>query len=127
MVNIDTNIPKARIFRFDNYWVDLSGFMECVSSSWNKPSSKKYSSAMLADKLKCLRYDLKKWHVILAKLKWLIENYNKVILMLDELEEKRSLYRTEFNFRRIVKIHLESLLLAECNYLRKCCTIRWIK
>jgi hypothetical protein len=127
VVNIDTNIPKARIFCFDNYWVDLPGFMECVSSSWSKPSPKKYSSAVLADKLKCLRYDLKKWHVSLAKLKGLIENCNKVILLLDELEEKRSLYRTEFNFRRIVKIHLESLLLAECKYWRKRCTIRWIK
>jgi hypothetical protein len=30
VVNIDTNIPKARIFRFDYYWVDLPGFRECV-------------------------------------------------------------------------------------------------
>jgi hypothetical protein len=57
----------------------------------------------------------------------LIENCNKVILLLDELEEKRSLYRTEFNFRRIVKLHLEGLILAECKYWRKHCTIRRIK
>jgi hypothetical protein len=82
---------------------------------------------VLADKLKCLRYDLRKWHVSLSKLKGLIENCNKVILLLDELEEKRSLYRTEFNFRRIVKLHLEGLILAECKYWRKRCTIRRIK
>jgi exonuclease III len=38
VVNIDTNIPKARIFRFDSYWVDLPGFAECVKDSWNKPT-----------------------------------------------------------------------------------------
>jgi hypothetical protein len=37
------------------------------------------------------------------------------------------LFRAEFNFRWIVKLHLESLLLAECNYSRKRFTIRWIK
>jgi hypothetical protein len=30
VVNIDTSIPKARIFRFENYWVDFPGFKECV-------------------------------------------------------------------------------------------------
>jgi hypothetical protein len=127
VVNIDTNIPKARIFRFDSYWVDLPGFAECVKDSWNKPTGKSYSSAVIVGKLKTLRYDLKKWHTSLAKLKGLIENCNKVILLLDNLEEKRPLFRAEFNFRRIVKLHLESLLLAECNYWRKRCTIHWIK
>jgi hypothetical protein len=46
---------------------------------------------------------------------------------LDTLEEERPLYRTEFNFRRIVKLHLEDLLKAECGYWKKRCTIRWIK
>jgi hypothetical protein len=34
VVSIDTNIPKAKIFCFENYWVDLPGFAQCVSSSW---------------------------------------------------------------------------------------------
>jgi hypothetical protein len=59
VLNIDTDIPKANIFRFDNYWVTLPGFMECVTSSWAKESKKHYSSAILADKLKTLRHALK--------------------------------------------------------------------
>jgi hypothetical protein len=98
VVNIDTNIPKASIFRFDNYWVDLPGFLDCVKASWNKHTSKSYSSAILADKLKSLRYDLKKWHVNLARLKRLISECNKVILLMDSLEEQRPLFRSEFNF-----------------------------
>jgi hypothetical protein len=63
----------------------------------------------------------------LAKLKQVIKSCNNVILLLDSLEEQRPLYIMEFNFRRIVKAHLDDLLLAECNYWRKRCTIRWIK
>jgi hypothetical protein len=127
VVSIDTDIPRAKIFRFDNYWVDLPGFTECVTKSWAKESYKTYSSAILADKLKSLRFELKKWHLSLARLKGLIQNCNKVILLLDELEEKRPLFRPEFNFRNVVKLHLDDMLLAECKYWKKRCTIRWIK
>jgi hypothetical protein len=127
VINIDTNIPKAKIFRFENYWVDMPGFQECVASSWAKISSKSYSSAIVADKLKSLRYDLRKWHTSLSKIEDLIQNCNKVILAFDTLEEIRPLYKPEFNFRKIIKLHLDDLLMVECNYWRKRCTIRWIK
>jgi hypothetical protein len=127
LVTIDTNIPKSKLFRFENYWVDLPGFFECVTESWAKVSGKHYSSAIIADKLKSLRYDIKKWQTSLSRLKILIQKCNKVILLLDELEEYRPLFRAEFNFRKLVKLHLEELLLAECKYWKKRCTIRWIK
>jgi hypothetical protein len=50
-----------------------------------------------------------------------------VIHILDSLEEQRPLFNSEFNFRQIVKLHLEDLLLVECNYWRKRCTMRWVK
>jgi hypothetical protein len=50
---------NAEYLGFENYWVDLPGFMDCVAASWSKSSHKTYSSAILADKLKGLRYDLK--------------------------------------------------------------------
>lgn len=127
VVNIDTHIPKAKIFRFENYWVDMPGFLDCVKESWEKPSHKKSSVAVLVDKLKTLRHDLKKWQKGLSKLKLLIQKCNQVIFILDSFEDKRPLTTVEFNFRKIVKLHLEELLLAECNYWRKRCTVRWIK
>jgi hypothetical protein len=33
VVIIDTLIPKARLFRFENYWVDMPGFKKCVTDS----------------------------------------------------------------------------------------------
>jgi hypothetical protein len=127
VLNVDTNIPKTTLFRFDNYWVNMPGFLECGKSSWDKGSRKNYSSTILADKLKTLRHELKKWHVSLAKLKQIIKNCNSVIFSTDSLEEQRPLYTVEFYFKKIVKDHLDCLLLAECNYWRKRCTIRWIQ
>jgi hypothetical protein len=43
---------------------------------------------------------------------------------LDTLEENINLFTSEFNFRNIVKKHLEDLLLIECNYWRKRCIVR---
>jgi mannosylglycoprotein endo-beta-mannosidase len=127
VVVIDTSIPKTKLFRLENYWVDMPGFMDCVSESWSFISHKPSSATVITDKLKNLRYALKKWHVSLARIKYLIQNCNKVILYLDTLEENRPLYNPEYNFRNILRVHLDELLLAECNYWRKRCTIRWIK
>jgi hypothetical protein len=88
---------------------------ECVKNSWSKQSSKLYSCVVLDDELKSLRFEIKKWQVSLSKLKQLIQKCNQVILFLGDIEEKRPLYRTGFNFRNVVKMHLDDLLLAECN------------
>jgi hypothetical protein len=95
VVNIDTNIPKAKMFRFENYWVDMPSFQECVDNSWMKVSNKSYSSSITADKLKRpIRYGVNKWQVSLYHLKILITNCDKVIISLDTLEEHRPLFRS---------------------------------
>jgi hypothetical protein len=35
------------------------------------------------------------------------------------MEDKRALSVAEFNFKGLVKLHLEDLLLVECNYWKK--------
>jgi hypothetical protein len=127
VVSIDTDIPKVQLFCFENYWVHMPGFLDSVKNSWDKLSHKKYSSAVLADKLKSLWFDLKKWQLSLSKLKILIQNCNTLLFLLEFLKEERPLSKTEAKFRTIVKLHLEDLLHAECNYWKKRCTIRWIK
>ena len=46
---------------------------------------------------------------------------------MDQLDEHRPLFLAEFTFRKIVKLHLEDLLLIECNYWKTRCTVRRIK
>jgi hypothetical protein len=61
VVMINTSIPKSKLFRFENYWVEMPGFTDFVANAWKKLSRKSYSSAILADKLKGLRAEFKKW------------------------------------------------------------------
>ena len=127
LVSIKTTIPKSNLFRFENYWLELEGFMECVESSWLTSSRKTHITAKIADKFKHLRMCLKRWQMNVSKLKLLISKCNHVVFLLDELEEWRPLFRQEFNFRKIVKAHLEKLLHLHCMYWKKRCTIRYIK
>ena len=59
VVTIKTSIPKSNLFRFENYWLELEGFMDCVAKSWNIPSRKEHITAKIADKFKYLRMCLK--------------------------------------------------------------------
>nr|XP_020149932.1 uncharacterized protein LOC109735140 [Aegilops tauschii subsp. strangulata] len=123
VVTIKTSIPKSNLFRFENYWLELHGFMDCVDSSWQKQSRKGHITARIADKFKSLRICLKRWQKNISKLKTLVCKCNNVIVLLDELEEYMPLYRHESNFRKVVKAHVEKLLHLQCLYWKKRCTI----
>jgi hypothetical protein len=127
VVNIDTVIPHANIFRFENYWVEQKCFLECVSAAWNLDCWGRNAAALLSKKLKILRKALKLWKTGLSKLKQHIVRWNIVIAFLSNLEEERPLYITESNFRKVGKNHSEKLLHAQYLYWKKRCTARWIK
>ena len=127
VVSISTSIPKAKVFRFENYWVDMPGFFDCVQQSWSAPTNKKNAAVVLTEKFKRLRYDLKRWHTGLSRLKLLMQACNAVILAFDSLEDQRPLTRPEFNFRKLVKLHLEDLLHLQYVCWKQRCTVRWIK
>jgi hypothetical protein len=127
LVSIDTVIPKVHLFRFENFWVHQKGFFDCVKEVWGRSFPSGSSAAVLARKLKILRYELNHWKLSLSDLKLLIDKCNLVILFLDNLEEDRLLSLPEMNFRKIVQKHLQKLLKSQHNYWKKRCTIRWMK
>ena len=59
VVTVATSIPKAKVFRFKNYWVNLPGFIECVSEVWNRQMRKANIASTISDKFKAVRYALK--------------------------------------------------------------------
>jgi hypothetical protein len=77
LVSIQSSIPASKIFRFGNYWVAHTVFLDTVACSWNKPTHKTNSAANLNAKLKRLRYDLRKWSKYTSKLSVCIDNCNK--------------------------------------------------
>ena len=100
VVSIDTTIPKSKIFRFENFWVEMPGFLDCVKTSWEEPVAVGLSApATLLVKFKRLRFALKKWSTNLSSLKRLATKCSEVVLYFDNLEELRPLTRPEFNFR----------------------------
>lgn len=113
-LSIGTNIPKSNVFRFENFWASHSGFMDTVKHSWEKPVRNNQNIvAVISEKFKRLRYDLRQWSKSLSNMKMKIENYNKVIIYLDAVEEFRSLFSPEWNLRKLVKKQLSSLLTQQ--------------
>lgn len=55
MVQIGTSIPKAQIFRFENFWIDYSGFFETVESIWKSEVRASNSATKISAKFKLLR------------------------------------------------------------------------
>jgi hypothetical protein len=48
MIQIGTSIPKAKVFKFENYWVDQIGFLDMVKSVWSKDFRTNNSASKVA-------------------------------------------------------------------------------
>mgnify|MGYP005815218383 FL=1 len=110
VVNIETKIPRAKLFRFESYWLLHPGFMDVVNRVWDKPTALSNAATVLCRKCKNLRQELKVWSKRISRLPVAIENTNKTLADLDELENQRALTLPESNFRKIIKNHLLQLL-----------------
>ena len=106
IVNIETKIPRTKLFHFVAYWVLHLGFMEFVKKAWAKPVKSTNAATTLCRKFKHLRHELKIWSKNSFKLFIAIANSNKTLKELDDIEDKRNLTMLETNFRTIIKKHL---------------------
>jgi hypothetical protein len=61
-IQIGTNIPKANIFRFENYWLSHPSCFELIKNAWSTPSIGNLDSARtISAKFKLLRRMLRLW------------------------------------------------------------------
>lgn len=119
-IQIQTSVPRANVFRFENFWVKHDGFSQQVLNAWHSVQNDDNALAISA-KFKQLRRNLKCWSKGLSKLSLHIANCEKVINFLDTIEESRLLSVPELVFRRIVKKQVETLLAYKLAYWKK----RW--
>jgi hypothetical protein len=126
-VSIETKIPKAKFFRFENYWLNHSDFKSVVQAVWNIPVDFSDSAKRVNGKFKNLRRSLKLWAKNLPCLKKLISKVNEVIGMLDIFEEMRPLSTEEWNMRDILKSHVLTLLHNQNVYWKQRGKIKWVK
>ena len=112
-VQIGTKISKAKIFRLENFWMDILGFTELAESVWTteiRGNRGNNAATRITIKFKLLRRAIKRWTKGMAKLSNLIKECNSVWLILDKLEEQRPLCTQETNFRAILKRDILTLL-----------------
>ena len=109
-IQVGSDIPKASIFRFENYWMEFDGFYETVLQCWNRNQSLPNSANDITARFKCLRLGLKKWSKNLSKLNTNISACNYVLYMMDGIEDQRALSIMEANFKIILKQHILKLL-----------------
>jgi hypothetical protein len=38
VISVGTSIPKAQVFRFENHWTKMPGFLDVVARIWNTDS-----------------------------------------------------------------------------------------
>jgi hypothetical protein len=125
VIDIGTKIPKASIFRFENFWVRQPGFMDVVQRIWDMTNVSGNSAKVITSKLKFFRKALKKWNGNISNMDAMIANCNKIILMVDEIEEVRSLHISEWNFRKKIKERYQHLTACKKDIWKSRCTIRW--
>jgi hypothetical protein len=120
-----TDIPKAKIFRFENYWMMHDEFMQKVAHGWDFPTIEGDKAKMMISKLKNLRIILRQWHAQLSNLNKSIENNKMVISFLDTLEEFIGLSLEEWNFQKLIHENLEKLLAQQREYWKQRGRIKW--
>lgn len=126
-VQISTAIPKANIFRFENYWFSHPSCMQTINNSWVIPAHQSNSTHIVSAKFKLLRKILKNWARNISNLSKLIANCNLTIAFFDMLEELRVLYSHESKFRDIIKRQLQMLLRMQQTYWRQRFTQRFVQ
>lgn len=127
VLHIGSMIPKANMFRFENFWVNHHGFLDTVSHHWNNSSVFGNAAKNLSSKLKHVRSGLKKWSKNLSNLNKLIYNSKWVLLLLDGLEDQRNVSRMETNFRKLVKQQLANLQESNRVFWKQRNKLGWVK
>ena len=127
VISIGTKIPRTKIFRFENYWLQHSDFQQIVANAWHIPVGFEDSAKKINAKLNNVRRGIKLWAKNLPCLKHLISKVNSVIELLDIMEELRNLDQCEWNLRDILKTHVITLLQNQKTYWRQRGKIKWVK
>ena len=127
VIKIGTAVPKAKVYRFENYWLQHSNFEQVVAAAWSIPVGNMDAAKSINAKFKNLRRALKHWARSLPRLNTQIAGINEVIFLLDLFEEFRELGMFEWNCRIILPEHLLTLLKNQKIYWKQRGKIKGVK
>lgn len=110
VISIKVVIPKAKVFRFESYWMKHDDFLSVVQHAWSIPVPHTDKAKIVVAKFKNLRCILRAWQSQISNLSTIIANTKHLIAFLDIMEEFRDLTVAEWNFRDLLQIHMGTLL-----------------
>lgn len=126
VVSISTSIPRSKIFRFENYWMEHQDFVSIVQQGWVAPQHINDAAKLISTKFKNLRRTLKEWQRSLSNLKTAIRNVKLTLYFILFIEEFRDLTLPEWNFKILLEQKLASLLHQQHIYWRQKGNIKWV-
>jgi hypothetical protein len=126
VLSIQTSIPKSSIFRFENKWLNMEGFLPLVERAWTQSIHYADAAKRITAKFRCLRKDLKAWAKNLSSIKEDIADLNSLISLVDAIENFRDLSTMERTFRTAMKQHLATLLQQQLVYWKQRGKIKWV-
>lgn len=116
VISAITKTPSPRVFRFENFWLKHSSFINVMQHGWGLPVTPSDNARALGAKFKNLRRVLRMWQKQLPSIAKTIQNCKEVISFMDILEEARDLTLEEWNFRDQTNQQLNSLLSQQKIY-----------
>jgi len=127
VIEIDTKIPRARVFRFENHRLSHDEFVSTAVEGWSTNQIVNDPAKRLTAKFKNLRRVLKSWNASLPRLALVIERIKMILHFLEAIEGLRDLTLPEWNFRIIIAEKLISLLRQQRTYWKQRRKIRWVR
>lgn len=91
IITVGTNIPKSKIFRFENFWLLDEQFPSILSESWVEENHHQDCAKRLTAKFKNLRKKLREWQASKTGLRTIIANTRVVLQLLEVLGDYRDL------------------------------------
>jgi hypothetical protein len=125
VVNVQINVPKPPIFRFENYWLQLEDFHSIFQGSWTQTLFQLDPVKQLMAKFKRSRKLIQGWHKSLPNLAKLIVKVEMIIQLMDFIEESRDLTIQEWNLKDALVHHLHDLLSKQRTYWKQRGQIKW--
>lgn len=128
LISDGQGIRKFTGFRFEAFWPRLQGFDEVVNEAWNRPLSIYNPFLRLHTKLQRASKALRKWaRGLLGKNKTLLCAVQKLIGILDLVQEVRPLSCPEVLLRRDLKARFLGLTAVEKLRAKQASRLVWIR
>jgi hypothetical protein len=126
-ISISTAIPKNKVFRFENHWLQQPSFIQTAQQAWEEIGIQQDRTKTITAKFKNLRKALRIWQQNLSNLTKTMENTKTVLSLIEIIEECRDLTVMEWNFKETLIQNLNLLLEQQRVYSKQRSKIRWVK